>query len=113
MRSRNYQTFEEIAEIILVEESAIASKQERYRAEGASAYRCSNCGKRGHSSNKCYSRSKGEARVKRNVASGCGDKGHIARNCRKPPRRKESNDNHRMSGNKVRRPELPPDRLLY
>jgi len=124
VRSRNYQNSDEIAETALVEESAIASKQERYRAEGASAYRCSNCGKPGHSSKKCYSRSKGEARVNRIVASGsgavsqvisfrCGEKGHIARNCRKLPRRKESDDNHRTSGNEVRRPEQPPDRLLY
>ena len=61
VRSRNYQNFDEIAETALVEESAIASKQERYWAEGTSVYRCSNCGKPGHSSNKCYSRSKGEA----------------------------------------------------
>ena len=116
VRSCNYQNFDEIAETVLVEESAIASKQETYRAEGASVYRCSNCGKPGHSSNKCYSRSKGEARVNRIVANGsgavsqvtcfrCGEKGHIARNCRKPPRRKESDDNHTTSGNEVRRPE--------
>jgi len=116
VRSRNYQNFDEIAETALVEESAIASKQERYRAEGAAAHRCSNCGKSGHLSNKCYSRSKGEARVNPVVASGsgavsqvtcfrCGEKGHIARNCRKPPRRKESDENSRMSGNEVRRPE--------
>jgi len=124
VRSRNYQNFDEIAEIALVEERAIASKQEIYRAEGTSAYRCSNCEKPGQSSNKCYSRSKGEARVNRIVASGsgavsqvtcfrCGEKGHIARNCKKRPRRKESDDNHRTSGNAVRRPEQPPDRLLY
>jgi len=116
VRSRNYQNFDEIAETALVEASAIASKQERYRAEGASAYRCSDCGKLGHSSNKCYSRSNGEAQVNRIVASGsgvvrqvtcfrCGEKGHIARNCRKPPRRKESDDNHRTSGNEVRWPD--------
>jgi hypothetical protein len=45
VRSSNYQNFDEIAETALVEESAIASKQERYRAEGVSAYRCSDCGK--------------------------------------------------------------------
>jgi hypothetical protein len=104
LRSRNYQNFDEIAETALAEESAIASKQEKYRAEGVSAYRCCNCGKPGHSSNKCYSRSKGEVRVNPIVASGsgaisqvtccrCGERGHIARNCRKPPRRKESDDN--------------------
>jgi len=37
VRSRNYQNFDEIAESALMEESAIASKQERYRAEGMSA----------------------------------------------------------------------------
>jgi len=63
VRSCNYQNFNEIAETALVEESSVASKQERYRAEGASAYRCSNCGKPGHSSNKCYSRSIGEGRL--------------------------------------------------
>ena len=124
VRSCNYQNFDKIAEAALVEESAIASKQERYRAEGGSAYRCSNCGKLDHSSNKCYSQSKWEARVNRIVASGsgavsqvtcfrCGEKGHIAGNCRKPPRRKESDENHRTSGKEVRRPEQPPDRLLY
>ena len=100
VRSGNYQNSDKIAETALVEESAIASKQERYRAEGASAYRGSNCGKPGHSSNKCYSRSKGEARVNPIVASGSGavsqvtccrwsEKGHMARNYRKPPRRKK------------------------
>ena len=67
-----YRNFDEIAETALVEESAIASKQERYRAEGAPAYRCSNCGKPGHPSNKCYSRSKRETRVNPIVASGSG-----------------------------------------
>ena len=116
VRSRNYQNFDEIAESALMEESAIASKQERYRAEGMSAYRCSNCGKPCHSSNKCYSRKKGEARLNPVVASGsgaishvtcfrCGEKGHIGRNCRKPPRRKESDENPRISGNEVRRSE--------
>ena len=52
VRSRNYQNFGEIAETALAEESAIASKQERYRAEGVSAYRRINCEKQGHSSNK-------------------------------------------------------------
>jgi len=63
VRSRNYQSFDEIAEMALVEESAITSKQDRYRSEGILAQRCSYCGKLGHSGNKCYSRGKGEARV--------------------------------------------------
>ena len=61
VQSRNYQNFDKIAKSALVEESAVGSKQESYRPEGVSAYRCSNCGKQGHSSNKFYSRSKGEA----------------------------------------------------
>jgi hypothetical protein len=104
VRSRNYQNFDEITESALVEESAIASKQERYQTEGVSTRKCSNCGKPGHSSNKCYWRSKVEARVNPIESSGsgtvsqvtcfwCGEKGHIARNYRKPPRRKESDDN--------------------
>jgi len=114
VRSHNYQNLDEIAKTALVEESALASKQERCRAEGVSAYACSNCGKPGHSSNKCYSRSKGKALVNLIVASGsgavsqvtcfrCGEKSHIARNCWKPPRRKEIDKNRRLSGKEVRR----------
>jgi hypothetical protein len=99
VRSRSYQNFDEIAETALVEESVIASKQDRYRTEGVSAHGCTNCAKPGHTSSKCYSRSKGEARVNPIVANGsatasqvtcfrCGEKGHMAPNCWKPPRRK-------------------------
>lgn len=70
VRSRNYQHSDEIAETAIVAESAIASKQDRYRIEGVFAYRCCNCGKPGHSSMKCYSRSKGVARVNPIVANG-------------------------------------------
>jgi len=59
---------------------------------------------------------KGEARVNLTVARGsgavsqvtcfrCDEKCHIARNRRKPPRRKESDDKSTMSENEVRRPE--------
>ena len=65
---------------------------------------------------------KGEARVNPVVASGfgalnhtcfrCGEKGHLARNCQKPPRRKENGDNYKAPGNESRRTE-PPDRRLH
>ena len=108
--------FDEIAETALVEESAISSKFDRYRPEGVPAQRCSNCGKLGHPSNKCYLRGKGEARVNPVVASGartlshltcfwCGEKGHLARNCKKPLRRWETSNNRKTLGNELRRTE--------
>jgi hypothetical protein len=114
--SRNYRNFDEIAETALVEESAITSKQERYGAEGNALPRCGSCGKLGHSSNKCFAREKREARVNPvaiNVpgssSSGsitcfrCGEKGHLARHCRKPPRKGENLGRGSLSGNDVRR----------
>jgi hypothetical protein len=53
VRSRSYQDFDEIAEMALVEESAIASRLDRYRLDGTSNQKCGNCGKLGHASNKC------------------------------------------------------------
>jgi len=116
VRNRNYQSFDEIAETALVEESAIASKQDRYRAEGPSAQRCSNCGKLGHSNSRCCFRDKREARVNPITVGDskgisqvtcfrCGEKGYLARNCRKTPRKRESNDNRKTSGNESRRTE--------
>ena len=116
VRSRNYQSFDEIAETALVEESAIASKQDRYRAEGFPAQKCSNCGKSGHSSSRCYFRDKKEARVNpitigdsRGISQItcflCGEKGHLARNCRKTQQKRENNDNFKTSGNESRRTE--------
>jgi len=52
--SRNYHNFYEIAETTLVEESAITSKQDQYRAEGSTSPRCGSCGKLGHSSKNCF-----------------------------------------------------------
>jgi hypothetical protein len=116
VRSRNYQHFDEIAETALVEESAIESRQDRHRQEGNSAQKCGNCGKMGHASNRCYVRTKRDARVNP-VALGsskidsqitcyrCGEKGHVARKCWKPPRRRESSDTARPSGNESRRTE--------
>jgi len=59
VQSHNYQNFDKIAEPALVEESTIASKQERYRAEETSAYGCSNCGKPGHLSNVLLAKQRG------------------------------------------------------
>ena len=116
VRSRNYQHFYDIAETALVEGSAIASRQDRYRLEGTSTQICGNCGKLGHSSNKCHARSREEERVNPIVSGGsaaasqvtcfrCGEKGHLARNCQKPPQRREGNDTHNMSGKELRRTE--------
>ena len=100
VRSRNYRNFDEIAETALVEESAIVSKQDRYKGEGPAPNRCSSCGKIGHVSSKCFSREKREVRVnpievkraensQRFTCFRCGEKGHIARYCKKPPKKKE------------------------
>ena len=116
VRSRSYQNFDEIVETTLVEESVVASRQDRYRLEGTSTQRCGNCEKLGHASNKRYARSRGEAQVNPIVSGGsgaasqstcfrCGEKGHLARNCRKPLRRREVKDTHNMPQNELRRTE--------
>jgi len=114
VRSRNFKNFDEIAETALVEESAIASKIDRYRVEGVQVQRCNNCGKPGHLSSRCYLRGKGEVRVNPVAAGGsgtlshitcfrCGEKGHLARTCKKPPRRREASNDYKPSGNESRR----------
>jgi hypothetical protein len=62
--SRNAGTFDEIAEMALEEESAIFSKNERYR-QGANPWRqvCHNCRKAGHVAAKCYLKDKEDVRV--------------------------------------------------
>jgi hypothetical protein len=54
VRSRNHDHFDDIAETALEEESAIVSKQERYKGEIGNQVRCSNCGKIGHSTQNCF-----------------------------------------------------------
>ena len=97
VRSRNYRNFDEIAETALVEESAITSRQDRYKIEGGMPLKCGNCGKTGLLSSKCFARERKEARVNLIIANSagtssltcfrCGEKGHIARHCRKPPKK--------------------------
>lgn len=116
VRSRNYRNFDEIAETALVEESAITSKQDRYRAERSTFPRCGSCGKADHSSNKCFAREKRETRLNPVVTNTpengsnitCfrfGEKGQLERHCRKPPRKGENFGSRKSSGNDVRRLE--------
>jgi hypothetical protein len=73
VRSRNSTTFDEIAETALEEESAIFSKHERYRqGNGTGILTCDNCGKIGHTANKCYLGDKKDSRVNR-LGSGSRD----------------------------------------
>jgi hypothetical protein len=104
VRSRNGNTFDEIAETALEEESAIFSKNERYR-QGPNTGKlvCHNCWKTGHVADKCYLQEKRDVRVSKLGAElgesvgkprefrkndvkcyNCGESGHIARECRKP-----------------------------
>jgi len=120
--SRNYRNFDEIAETALVEEGMITLRQDQYRAEGNTLPRCGSCGKLGHSSNKCFAREKREAWMNLVVTNApesisssssssssssttCfrwGEKGHLARHCRKPPRKGENFGSGRSSGNDIR-----------
>jgi hypothetical protein len=54
VRSRNSESFDDIVETALEEESAIVSKQERYKGEIGAQIRCGNCGKAGHSTQTCF-----------------------------------------------------------
>lgn len=116
VRSRNYRNFDEIAETALVEESAIASRQDRYKFEGNAQLKCNSCGKAGHLSSKCFARERREARVSPVVAGSaggassikcfrCGQKGHMARHCCKPPMKRLNGGDGRWPGNEQGRSE--------
>jgi len=124
VRSRNYSSFDDIAETALEEESAIFSKNERYKNSSANidSPKCSNCHKLGHVASKCYLRDRRDTRVNhlsaRDDSRGksselicynCQGKGHMARHCRKPKKRvdkqvvrKEENGSYNSSGNELR-----------
>ena len=65
MRSRNHSSFDDIAETGLEEESAIFSKNERYKSSSSTVDgpRCSNCNKLGHVDSRCYLKDKKDTKV--------------------------------------------------
>jgi hypothetical protein len=119
VRSRNNESFNDIAETALEEESAIVSKQDRYKGEIGAQIRCGHCGKVGHSTQTCFLKKTTKVRPTHNsqarvsqagvertnrqlevICYNCNRKGHYARNCRMT-RQKFSNRNTRQehSGN--------------
>ena len=118
MRSRNHSNFDDIAETALEEESAMFSKNERYKNSNAESPKCSNCNKLGHVASRCYLKDRKDTRVNQLAVKNengeknsdvtcynCQGKGHIARHCRKPRRNferqgliKEGNANNNHSG---------------
>jgi hypothetical protein len=108
VRSRNQDSFDEIAETALEEESAIFSKNERYKGPEKFSVQCTNCKKMGHTSNRCYLKHKQEGKVevshfKTNnqrrefTCWNCGEKGHSSRFCRKP-RKNVAQEKRRTEG---------------
>jgi hypothetical protein len=103
VRSRNYASFDEIAETAL-EESAIVSKNERYESAGSGLEgpRFMNCNKLGHVASRCYLKEKGGTTVNHLTTRHVGKekpqeitcynrqgKGHMARQCKEPKKRLE------------------------
>lgn len=115
VRSRNQDDFDEIAETALEEESAIVSKMERYRGQDTNPVQCTFCKKTGHASSKCFLKNKKESRVSQFSARkptqtrevtcyACGEKGHIARDCKKF--KKPSDQGNKKFGNSGNEREL-------
>jgi len=122
VRSRNHAGFDDIAETALEEESAIFSKNERYKNHSTESLRCSNCNKVGHVASRCYLKEKKDTRVNQFSARNenkernsditcfnCQEKGHMAKQCRKPKKRFEKrglfkgiNESRNYSGNESR-----------
>jgi hypothetical protein len=105
--SRNGNAFDEMAKTTLEEESAIFSKNKRYKQRTAlGKLVCSNCGKAGHAATKCYLKDKRHVRVNKlgfKIRGGitkcrrgdircynCGEVGHMARDCKKPRQSKRN-----------------------
>jgi hypothetical protein len=104
VRSRNYVSFDEIAETALEEESAIVSKNERYKGagNGLEGPKCTNCNKVDHVASRCYLKERRDTRVNhlttRDVGRrkpqeitcyNCQGKGHMVRQCKRPKKRFE------------------------
>jgi hypothetical protein len=98
VRSRNHDSFDEIAETALEEESAIVLKNEKHRGPSKSSdvLKCSNCNKSGHVACRCYFKSKRDISVHQFslrdgiqgssrdvICFNCRKKGHIAKDCKR------------------------------
>ena len=104
VRSRYHSSFDDIAETALEEESAIFSKNERYKSSNANSEspKCSNYNKLGHVVSRCYLKDRKDTGVNqlsvRNenrektrdiTCYNCQGRGHMAKHCRKPMKRLE------------------------
>jgi hypothetical protein len=98
VRSRNHDSFDEIAEITLEKESAIVSKNEKHRGRSMSSeiLKCSNCIKSGHVASRCYLKSKRDISFynfslrdriqgpsRDVICFNCRKKGHVSQECKK------------------------------
>ena len=63
VRSRNHSNFDDIAETTLEKESAIFSKNERYKNSNAESPKCSICNKLCHVARRCYLKDRKDTRV--------------------------------------------------